>query len=338
MSKSSIAVVVLNWNDAELLPHSVGSLFNQTQACDIIVVDNGSSDNSKSVIESFGSKVIPLWNKDNLGFAGGINTGIRYAIEASYEYIALLNNDAAADKDWVKYLRKSFDKSTKLGGVTSAMLHKGDDTYDSTGDFYTHWGLPFPRGRGELVKGQYDDVPQVTAISGGASMFRAEFFKDVGLFDEDFFAYYEDVDLGLRGKLRGWEFMFVPKAEVLHATGSTSGRVKGFTTYQTFKNLPWIILKNVPGKVFFTVYSRFTLAHFGFFVSAVRRGHTLHALKGLFAAVWLTPKKLVQRSRIQRNKAISSSQFAELLIYDLPPNAEKLRKLRGKYWKLRGKL
>lgn len=334
MRKSSTAVIVLNWNDADLLASSIGSLLKQSAACDIIVVDNGSVDNSKAVIESFGTKIIPLWNKRNLGFAGGVNTGIRYALTKGYTYIGLLNNDAEAEKNWLKHLLGELGSNKVLGGVTCAMLHKGDDTYDSTGDFYTRWGLPFPRGRGEPVRGQYDKATEVTAISGGASLFRAEFFKDVGLFDEDFFAYYEDVDLGIRGQLKGWKFQFVPEAKVLHATGSTSSRVKGFTTYQTFKNFPWIIWKNVPLRFLLPVFGRFSFAYAGFFMSALQRGQLRFALKGMAVSLLLLPKKLFQRYAIQRSKRVDTKYVSRLLLRDLPPNAAKLRRLRAIYWKL----
>ena len=213
MNKSSVAVIVLNWNDADLLPKSVGSLLKQSVKCDVIVVDNASTDDSRKVIESFGNKVTTLWNTKNKGFAGGVNTGIRYALQEKYEYIALLNNDAVADKDWVKHLVDVLKSSQDLGSVTCSLLNKDGKKYDSTGDYYTTWGLPYPRGRGESVTGQFDDDLDIMAASGGASMFKAGFFKDVGLYDEDFFAYYEDVDLGLRGKIKGWKSRFVPKAK-----------------------------------------------------------------------------------------------------------------------------
>ena len=337
MSKSSVAVVVLNWNDAKLLPSSVGSLLKQTVKCDVIVVDNASEDNSKSVIENFGDKVTPLWNSKNRGFAGGVNTGIRYALKQGYKYVALLNNDAVADKNWIKYLVGELIEDPTLGSVACSLLSDNGNKYDSTGDYYTTWGLPFPRGRGEKVKGQYDNDQFIAAVSGGASMFKAEFFKDVGLYDEDFFAYYEDVDLGLRGQLRGWSSKFVPKAKVFHATGSTSSRVPGFTTYQTLKNLPWIIIKNVPLRHFFSISIRFKLAYFGFVLSAIRRGQIGVTLKGVLVSAVYVPKKLWQRYTIQSSKKISSNQFFSLLVHDLPPNATKLRALRLKYWKIVGK-
>jgi GT2 family glycosyltransferase len=337
MPKSSIAVVVLNWNDANLIPKSVGSLLKQSEKCDVIIVDNGSEDNSREVIESLGDKVTTLWNTKNKGFAGGVNTGIRYALENQYKYIALLNNDAVADKDWVKHLLVTLQKERNLGSVTCSLLSEDGKNYDSTGDYYTTWGLPYPRGRGEKVSGQFDNNTEILAVSGGASMFKAEFFKDVGLYDEDFFAYYEDVDLGLRGQLKGWKSKFVPKAEVFHATGSTSSRVPGFTTYQTLKNLPWVIIKNIPLRHLFSISIRFKLAYFGFIISAIGRGQIGATIKGVLASAVYFPKKLWQRYTIQSCKKISASQFFSLLVHDLPPNATKLRALRLKYWKVVGK-
>ena len=336
MSKSSIVVIVLNWNDAKLLPKSVGSLLKQSEKCDIIVVDNASEDDSKKVIKAFGDKVIPLWNNKNKGFAGGINTGIRYALEKNYSYIALLNNDAVADKDWLKHLVATLKNDEGLGSVTCSLLSADGKKYDSTGDYYTSWGLPYPRGRGEKVHGQFDKDVYVTAVSGGASMFRANFFKDVGLFDEDFFAYYEDVDLGLRGQLRGWRSQFVPKAKVYHATGSTSSRVKGFTTYQTLKNLPWVIIKNVPLRLLFSIGLRFKLAYLGFIVSALKRRQIIPVAKGLSMCFIYLPKKLWQRYKIQSSRLITHKDFNNLLVHNLPPNATKLRALRKRYRSLRG--
>lgn len=337
MVKSSVAVIVLNWNDADLLPKSVGSLFGQSEKCDIVIVDNGSEDGSKEAIESFGDKVTALYNTANLGFAGGVNTGIEWAIEEGYEYIALLNNDATADKDWLKELKKAFSSSSKVGGTTCSLLHEDGKTYDSTGDTYSTWGLPYPRGRDEKVSGQYSEEKDVFGISGGASMYRASFFKDVGLFDKDFFAYYEDVDLCFRGQLAGWNFRYAPKAIVYHATGTTSGRIKGFATHQTLKNLPWLFWKNVPLGLFPTILPRFIIAHKLFALRALSRGHIWLMFKALFISLVLMPKKLIQRRSIQKNKQVSDEYIKSILTWDLPPNAAALRKLRSKWWKLRGR-
>lgn len=330
MAKSSIAAIVLNWNDADLLPHSIGSLLVQTRPCDIIVVDNGSVDNSREVITSFGDNIVPLWNQENKGFAGGVNTGIRYAIEQGYEYIALLNNDAVADKNWIKHLFAACSSTKRIGAATSTMLHANDDTYDSTGEFYTVWGLPYPRGRDEPAKGQYDKEAQIMGASGGASMFRASMFKDVGLFDEDFFAYYEDVDLGLRAHTRGWRMVFAPKAKVLHATGTTSGRVKNFGTLQGLKNQPLLLIKNIPSPLFWRILPRFLLAHVLFTCRALSRGQITTVLKVWFILLLLIPKKWLDRLAIQRSRGTSAQDdIKHLLVYDLPHNAHLLRKFRS---------
>lgn len=327
--KGRVAAVVLNWNDADLLPNSVGSLLAQTETCDIIVVDNDSKDNSKEVINSFGNKVTPLWNTRNMGFAGGVNTGIRYAIEQGYEYIALLNNDATADKNWIKELHAACSTNDSIGAATSAMIHMNENTYDSTGDFYTIWGLSYPRGRDEEANGQYDDQTEIMGASGGASMFKASMFKDVGLFDEDFFAYYEDIDLGLRAHTRGWKFLFAPKAKVLHATGTTSGRVKNFGTYQGLKNQPLLLIKNLPFSLFVKILPRFTVAHTLFTLRALSRRQVGTVTKVWLVLLWLIPKKSFERIAIQRNRTETATEdIKRILVHDLPHNAHALRKFR----------
>lgn len=337
MPKSSVAVIVLNWNDAKLLPKSVGSLLNQTYACDIIVVDNASEDNSREVITSFGNKINKaLYNTTNKGFAGGVNTGITYALEKGYEFIALLNNDAVADIDWVKHLVAGFSYP-KVGGVTCSLLREDGKTYDSTGELMTIWGLPYPRGRDEEVGGQYDKSTEISAVSGGASMYRASFFKDVGLFDEDFFAYYEDVDLSFRGQLAGWRFRFAPKAKVYHATGTTSGRVKNFSTLQTLKNLPWLLWKNVPLALFLPIMLRFTLVYLFIVLRTLSRGHLLTAAKGFGLSLIYLPKKLVERRRIQNKKVVSNKYIKDVLAHNLPPNAAALRRVQSMARRMGGK-
>ena len=330
MSKSLVAALVLNWNDADLLQHSVGSLLNQTVRPDIIVVDNGSVDESRAVIENYGDKITALWNSRNLGFAGGVNTGIKHAIVQGYEFIALLNNDAVANKDWVEILVENISKSSKTGAVTSSLIKNKTVEYDSTGEQFTIWGLAYPRGRGEKAEGQYDGAVDVMGASGGASMFRASMFKDIGLFDEDFFAYYEDIDIGLRAHTRGWKFKFVPEAKVLHATGTTSGRVKNFGTYQGLKNQPLVIIKNIPFSILWRMAPRFILAHTLFNLRALSRGQFTTVFKTWLVLLWLIPKKSVERIGIQHRRVPTATKdIYELLVFDLPHNATALRKFRS---------
>jgi len=126
-------------------------------------------------------------HNDNKGFAGGVNAGIQLAMDSGCRYVALLNNDAIVDKEWLKSLRDALDATPDVGIVTSKILSQDGKSLDSTGDYYTTWGLPYPRGRGETDINKYDDRTDVFAASGGASLYRGSMLEEIGLFDEDFF-------------------------------------------------------------------------------------------------------------------------------------------------------
>ncbi len=321
-------IIVLNWNGAEIIKACVDSLLSQQAVFDIIVVDNNSGDNSREIIEQYGDKITSIYNDSNRGFSGGVNTGIRYALEKNYEYIGLLNNDAVAKLGWVKHLRDAFSDET-IGSATSTMIHSRDQTYDSTGDFYTIWGMAYPRGRDKKMQGQYDKDASIMTASGGASMFLAEMFRDIGLFDEDFFAYYEDVDLGLRAITRGWRAVFAPKASVLHATGSSSNKIKNFGAYQAVKNQPMLLLKNIPSPLFWRVLPRFVVSYGAFSFYLIRKGNVLTLLKGWLAVLALTPRKLKERRKIMKRAAPDGLALLEsLIIKDVPPNIRSLKKLQ----------
>lgn len=337
--KNPVCVVIPNWDGADMILPTIESLKNQTILCDIIIVDNGSKDASLALLRPLAEKkeITLIEHEKNLGFSGGVNAGFTYALEAGYSAIISFNNDAIADKNWVKYLYERLQASPRTGAVACKMLSADGKTMDSTGDWLTNWGLPYPRGRGEATSDKYDHDTNIMAASGGASIFRAKTLREVGLFDDDFFAYYEDVDLGLRIRLAGWDIAYEPRAFVLHATSSTGNRVKGFTTLQTMKNLPWIIIKDIPGPLLFGMLPRFTLAYLMFFGRAVSDGRGSWALRGFGMSLLKLPKKLNQRRKIQRARKITPAELNLLIHHDLPPNATKLRALRERWWRLKGK-
>jgi GT2 family glycosyltransferase len=331
-------VVIPNLNGAERIGKTLNSLLDQSQKAEFIVVDNASSDGSAELIEEKYPQVILLKNDRNFGFAGGVNPGVRYAIEQGAEYVALLNNDAVAEKQWLKHLVAFLDAHPKAGIAASKMIDAQEHTIDSTGEAYTVWGLPFPRGRGEPGGEQYDDEKWVFGASGGASLYRVKMLEEIGLFDERFFAYYEDVDLSFRAQLAGWKVGYVPDAIVYHQIGATSSAIKGFTTYHTLKNLPLLLWKNIPWALMPKVWPRLVLAYAGFVVSALSRGQFLPVIKGLVMGIIYWPLSLVQRYRIQSRRKVPVSYINSIITRDLPPNAAKLRSLRVKWWKLRGKI
>ncbi|HSW70360.1 MAG TPA: glycosyltransferase family 2 protein, partial [Gammaproteobacteria bacterium] len=199
----------------------LGSLEKQSLNANIVVVDNASTDDSVKIVRKH-TDVDLVELSHNRGFAGGVNAGIGFALAQGADFVALFNNDAVADKDWLKNLVDAAKKDKKIGIVTCKLLHFDGKKIDSTGDFYSSWGFPFPRGRDEKEEGQYDGQREIFSGSGGASLYRAEMLKEVGLFDEDFFAYFEDVDLGFRAQLAGWKAVYEPSAKAFHRIGGTS--------------------------------------------------------------------------------------------------------------------
>lgn len=330
MSMYSTAVVIPNLNGIDSLGSCLDSLLGQTARCTIIVVENSSEDGSLEFIQNHYPDVTVLPQKTNLGFAGGVNVGIRYALEHDFTYIALFNNDARADKRWLEPLIKAMDEP-RVGIATCKLCKSSGKTLDSTGEFYTVWGLPYPRGRGETDLDRYDNDTEIFGASGGASLYRASMLKEIGLFDEDFFAYYEDVDISFRAQLAGWKARFVPEAVAYHQISATSSKIKGFTTYQTMKNQPLVLFKNVPNRYLWRVTWRFMLAHGLFFARAVSRGQGWTALKGDAKGTLLLFKKSGARRRIQKSRKVSDEYIWNMMVHDLPPNARALRALRARW-------
>ncbi len=332
--KHDVAVVVPNWNGAQMIDQCLDSLQKQTLKAQIIVVDNGSRDNSVQIIEAGFPEVILIKNRRNRGFTGGVNQGIKKAIALGVRYVALFNNDAEADTQWLEQLVQCLDTHSDTAISTCKFLSADSSRIDSTGDIYTTWGLSYPRGRDEPVSDKYDKQKLVFGASGGASLYRVEALKEIGLFDEGFFAYYEDVDISFRAQLAGWKVRYEPKAVATHQISATTSKIKGFATYHTIKNLPLLLWKNVPKKLLPTVLPRFVLAHKAFVFSAFARGEVWPAIKGVVMATWLLPGALVQRCRIQQKRKVSPAYIASILVWDLPPNAYKLRRLRAKWRRL----
>lgn len=312
-------IIVPNWNGAAFIRECLVSLEKQTQPANILVVDNGSVDSSVHIIESEFPKIQLLKLPKNRGFSGGVNVGISYAMEKGAEMVALFNNDAVAEKEWLAEL-VSFLKQHHEAGIVTGKLLKADKLHiDSTGSGYTSWGLSFPRGRDEADNGQYDKDNWVFGATGGASLYRISMLEQIGLFDEDFFAYYEDDDLSFRAQLHGWKVGYVPSARAFHQIGGTSSKIKGFTTYHSIKNIPWLFWKNVPWRFVPAIWPRAVLAHWTFMLYGIKRGHFWPVVKGFIVSMALCPKKFLERHQIQKNRNVSNAYIREMLVWGLPP-------------------
>ncbi|MEX0668697.1 MAG: glycosyltransferase family 2 protein [Candidatus Saccharimonadales bacterium] len=325
-----VAVVIPNWNGIDFLEKCLESLRQQTLPHKIILVDNGSVDGSIELVEKNFPEIKIIKLDKNYGFAGGVNRGIEVALEEGFEAIALLNNDAAAETDWLEKLVATMSRDNKVSIIASKVL--SGNTLDTTGECYSIWGVPFPRGRGEEDRRQYDnaDQRQVLAASGAASLYRAELFKDIGLFDESFFAYYEDVDISMRAQLAGWKVVYKPSARVNHHIGGTSEKLGDFRLYHMYKNFWFLYIKNMPFPLSIKYLLRFS---FVFIIKMIKLLFSLRLwvfTKVLFVITIRLPEMIYKRWKIQTTKKVSYKYIDSMLYHNPPPSQPELVKITKK--------
>lgn len=334
MRKHRLAIVVLNWNCADDAMRCIESLLSQTICPDIILVDNNSRDDSVDRLEIFiaqhpKSTITFLKNTHNSGYSGGNNIGFQYALHNDYSLIGTLNPDAIAHPAWVENLLTELDSEADTAVATGLLLQSNRITIDSSGEQYSTWGIPSPRGRGLLKDSAPRKSEYIFASTGGGFICRASMLQDVGLFDEKFFMYFEDVDLCFRAQLRGYKIRYTPSAVAYHKTGTSSNKVPGLTITQTFKNLPLLFTKNVPFSLWVTILPRFSLAYLLIFGNALVHGRGLPATKGVLHAFLLIGHSIRERRKIQSTRRVKDSYIRSIMLHDIPLEQSGLRKFRN---------
>jgi GT2 family glycosyltransferase len=319
-------VVIPSWNGAGLLRDCLRSLAAQTHPAEVVVVDNGSTDGSLELIRAEFPSVRVLALPVNRGFAGAVNLGIEHALRSGAEYVALLNNDAVAEADWLERLVACADRHPEAGIIASKLLREDRAHIDSTGDFYSSWGWAYPRGRDELDRGQYDgpELAEVFCGSGGASLFRARMLAEVGLFDEDYFAYLEDQDLGFRAQLMGWRARYEPTARAYHRMMATSARLEHFGRYQAIRNCIYLYVKNLPAPLAFRYLPKFLIGLALMGANDLRRRRLRGVAGAYLDAVRHLPRLIAKRRRVQASRRVEVSYIDSILVHSLPPTQRTL--------------
>ena len=241
-------VVILNWNGRGYVGDCVRSALDQTHPdTGVIVVDNGSTDGSAEYLRSQFPEVRLVALPENLHFARGINAGVELALrDPTCRYIVALNNDTKADAEFVAALVRGA-ASDRVGMVQAKLLFMDrPSVLNTTGVLPTRDGSGVDRGWNQRDEGQYDAATDVFAPTAGAALYRREIFDTVGLFDGDFVAYYEDLDLAWRARLAGWETRFAPRSVVYHMYSHSSSYQSPWKTYQGERNRIWTLLQNYP--------------------------------------------------------------------------------------------
>ena len=241
-----VSVVVVNYNRRDLLSECLGSLQRQYyQPFEVIVVDNGSTDGSTALVKDFPlSSIQIIENKTNVGFCAANNQALT---QCRGTYVALLNNDAVAAPAWLGELVKTLENRPEFGMAASKVLaYDSPNVIDKSGQLIYLDGQNRGRGSGEIDCGQYDRFEEVAWPDGCAAFYRRSLFEQIGGFDEDFFAYADDADLGLRARIAGWRCLSVPTAVVRHRLGATLGRHSEQRLFLIERNRIWLVVKLFP--------------------------------------------------------------------------------------------
>lgn len=298
----TVAVVIVNWNSGTLLAQCVQHLQAQTVQPDcILLIDNASTDTSL--------EQLPIWSPltilrmdSNLGFAAANNHAIA---QCHTEYVALLNPDAFAASDWLEELLKAAHTHPQAAAFGSRQLcHEDPVRLDGIGDCY-HWsGIAWREGHGKIQQARHLIEGEIFAPCAAAALYRRTALVESGGFDESYFCYMEDVDLGFRLRLAGHTARYVPTAVVQHVGSATSGgRHSDFSVFHGHRNMVWTFVKNMPGALLWIFLPLHLAANLAALIVFSFRGQAAvivrakwQALKGLKAA-WK------QRVEIQRQRS-----------------------------------
>lgn len=253
-----IAVVILNWNGAELLRRFLPSVIRFSEGTEIYVADNASTDDSVAVLQSEFPSVQIIQNTGNFGFAKGYNEALEH-IDA--DIYALVNSDIEVTENWLKPVLETFQNESETAIIQPKILdYKNKSQFEyagAAGGFIDKYGYPFCRGRLfetlEKDNAQYNDDSEIFWASGACFFIRSSVYKALNGFDADFFAHQEEVDLCWRAFNKGFKAKYVSGSTVYHVGGATLQQGNPRKTYLNFRNSLFMLLKNLPGRLLFPI-------------------------------------------------------------------------------------
>lgn len=300
------SVIIPNWNGKHLLKTCLSSLEQQTlKNFEVVVVDNGSEDGSVEYIKKFFPKVKIIKLDKNYGFAKAVNIGIQ---NSHGKYIVLINNDTEVDRKCLDYLVKAAKKHSEVGFVAAKMLNFCQrNIIDSAGDWIDVAGHAQNIGLGEKDGPKFNKAGYVFLVTGGGGLFKREVFDRVGFLDEDYFAYFEDVDLCLRAQLMGFKGWYEPKAKIYHIHKATAQNIRPFVEYLQFRNMTQTIIKDLPSALLKKDFNwlRTLLVNINTIRFLTTQGLLWQALRAESWVLFHIPKLLWKRWQIQKDKKVS---------------------------------
>ncbi|MDD3887319.1 MAG: glycosyltransferase family 2 protein [Patescibacteria group bacterium] len=306
-----VYIIILNWNGLKDTEKCLESLKNiNYNNYKIVLVDNGSKNNEDKILkQKFGNYIHIISNKKNLGFAEGNNIGIRYALRQNADYILCLNNDTVVRQN---FLNRMVDSAVdnKADMVATRMLNYFDkNKIDNLGIQMTWSGLAF-----NILE---ENCKYLFCPCGGATLYSAKLLRSVSLnnnyFDPDFFMYNEDVDLGFRARLLGYNCVLADNAIVYHKGGASSGHLSNFHVFYNQRNILYVILKNFPISLLIWYSFWIILLQIGLFLIALKRRKAMVFLKADINLVKNFSRLLIKRKEIQSNRKVTIKKIKGLV-------------------------
>lgn len=301
-------VVIPSWNGRHLLETCLEGLVRSTVAAQIIVVDNGSQDGTAAWLASVFPSIVLIRNARNLGFAVAVNQGIQ---ASDGQWIALLNNDAVPAPDWLESLLQVGLADSDIGSVASRMMFRNAPTRVSSAGIQ----VDVSGGAWDNLMGEYRWPArpiEVFGASGGACLLRKDMLSDVGLFDAGFFAYFEDVDLAWRARLRGWRSVLAPDAIVHHAVSATVGDSSPFKRYFLARNKWRTIVRTYPLEGL-RLYFPAIVTYDALAIAQALAKRWAAPLRGRLNALRTLPELLAERRAIQARRSAPWSDLHRAL-------------------------
>lgn len=326
--EKKVTIIIPNYNGLAYMEECFQALKEQTcQDFEVLVVENGSQDGSAQWLRE--KKIPTLFFSENLGFSGGVNAGIK---NSRTPYVILLNNDTRVDKNYVKEMIRAMERSPKIFSVSSKMVQMHHpELMDDGGDMYCLLGWAYQRGVGRSSKG-YNRPCRIFSACAGAAIYRRQVFEEIGYFDTMHFAYLEDLDVGYRARLAGYDNIYCPTALVYHVGSGTSGsKYNSFKVrlaarnniYLNYKNMPLLqLMVNLPGILLGTVLK------YGFFCKLGFGTDYLEGLKEGLATMGRCKKVPFQREKLKYYLAVEWELLASTFLYTYEFSRRQMGKLR----------
>jgi GT2 family glycosyltransferase len=305
-----VRIVIVNYNGGAYLGRSVAAALAQDFAdFELVVVDNGSTDSSLDAMPADPRLAVRRMGK-NLGFAAANN---RAAADAAGEFLATLNPDAFPEPGWLAALMRAAARHPGTAMFGSTQLSDRDPSrLDGAGDAYFALGQPWRGGHGRPA-GELPGEGETFSPCAAAALYALDAFRAAGGFDERFFCYCEDVDLGFRLRLAGGRCIQVPDAVVRHVGGSGAGRASDFARYHSARNRIWLFVKDMPAPLLWPLLPGFAALNLALLAWALARGHGGATWRGMRDALNGIGPVLADRRRVQAARRVSARRIARAL-------------------------